>query len=289
MSDLLLEWVSFRRTGRFTDLPPEVVGDHQPRRAIEKLVTLGHAEIIGASTWQVAPPVLAGMASDDGGCIALLCGARTPGVLRRLAAGCSTTNAQLLIEELAGSPSLVRVAGQTKSELLAVAIEAGIRFQKDAASTLLACTPTIRNWPRTPCPMVAGRVETVRRFCRAKVGWVESTLDEATTAKEGFFRIKRDWDWVSIIKTSATQCAYMDDRAGRMAACAKLRIVSWDRATKTLSLPSQLYPPSLIARALTLCSGRLPSFDAMNHTISFSDVSHHMLRLTLELTGLKLL
>src|SRR3546814_11742633 len=82
---------------------------------------------------------------------------------------------------------------------------------------ILACTPSVRLWPRTPCPMVQGRVETVRRFSRSKMHWVSSTLAEAAAASTGFFRIQRDWDWVSLIKSSPQDAALIDDRAGRMA------------------------------------------------------------------------
>lgn len=73
--------------------------------------------------------------------------------------------------------------------------------------------------------MVQGRVETVRRFSRSKMHWVSSTLAEAAGASAGFFRIQRDWDWVSLIKSSAQDAALIDDRAGRMAAAAKCKVV----------------------------------------------------------------
>ena len=120
------------------------------------------------------------------------------------------------------------------------------------------------------------------------MGWVESTLAEATAAKAGFFRIKRDWDWVSLLKTSATECAYIDDRAGRLAAAAKLKAVSWTADSQTLDLPGQLFPPGPIARALTLCTGFLPRYEAASRRISFSGIPPGILRLTLANTGLRL-
>src|SRR3546814_2874598 len=57
--------------------------------------------------------------------------------------------------------------------------------------------------------------------------WVSSTLAEAAAASTGFFRIQRDWDWVSLIKSSPQDAALIDDRAGRMAAAAKCKVVRW--------------------------------------------------------------
>jgi hypothetical protein len=136
--------------------------------------------------------------------------------------------------------------------------------------------------------MVGGRVETVRRFSRSRIGWIASTLAEASAARSGFFRIKRDWSWVSLLKTDVSECAYIDDRAGRHAAAAKLKAASWTAGSGTLDLPGQLYPPAPIARALTLCTGFLPQYDAASRRISFSGVPPELLRLTLATTGLKL-
>jgi hypothetical protein len=88
--------------------------------------------------------------------------------------------------------------------LKSVSRQASLTLQNDAGFILLPCVPRIQQWPRTPCRMVSGRVQKVRRFSRSKVGWVESCLTEATDARRGFFRVKRDWDWVGILNQRAT-------------------------------------------------------------------------------------
>jgi hypothetical protein len=178
-------------------------------------------------------------------------------------AACRVTGAEMTVTAIPNRPSIVRIGCRSTTDLAAIAAEAAIPVQSNAAYTLLACLPAIRNWPRTPCAMVAGRVETVRRFSRSRsqIRWVTSSLAEATASRNGFFRIKRDWDWVSILKSSETDCAYIDDRAGRMSIASKLRAASWDAGSRTFSLPIQLYPPATIGRALTLCTGALPQFD----------------------------
>lgn len=289
MTDRLLEWMSFRRTGRIGDIGADLADTGAVRRTVDDLATLGHLELLPDAYWRIAPPVLAGLPKGlDDPVSAVLCGARTPGVLASLASACAGANAQLTTQAVSARPSIVRVTASSHRELAAVASATGIPLQHEAALTLLACTPTIRDWPRTPCPMVGGRVETVRRFSRSRIGWVASTLAEASTARSGFFRIKRDWDWVSILKTDVSECAYIDDRAGRLAAAAKLKAASWTGGSGRLDLPAQLFPPAPIARALTLCTGQLPRYDATAWRISFPGIPSEILRLTLAITGLRL-
>lgn len=288
MTDLLLEWMSFRRAGRISDVPAELVDGGAVRRAVDDFATLGHLEMVPGSSWKITPPVLAGLPQgSDGKAAAVLCGARTAGVLAALSAACTSADVELATNASVAQPAVVRVTAASNGALASVASAAGIRLQHDASLVLLACTPVIRGWPRTPCAMVGGRVETVRRFSRSRIGWVASTLAEAAAARSGFFRIKRDWDWVSLLKTDVSECAYIDDRAGRLAAAAKLKAVSWTASSGTLDLPGQLFPPGPIARALTLCTGFLPQYDAASRRICFAGIPPEILRLTLAITGLR--
>lgn len=288
MTDVLLEWMSFRESGRVADIPPDLIGEGSARWVVEGLAVLGHVEFMEPNTWRIAPPVLAGLSAN--GKLpgeAVLCGARTAGVLSRLAAACGQHGVAVSVSPVSDGPSVVRVRSSSWSALKTAANEAGLSFQGNAAFTLLACTPAIRDWPRTPCPMVSGRVETVRRFSRSKLEWIGSTLDEARESQRGFFRIKRDWDWVSIIKMGAERSAYIDDRAGRILVAAKLKAASWDPEEGTFSVPRQLYPPRVIARALAMCAGTLPRFDQTRKRISFATVPFEVVRLALGITGLR--
>lgn len=289
MTDLMLEWMSFHRTGRISDVPADLADGGAVRRIVDNLAVLGHVEMLTGTSWKVAPPALAGLPAGAGRkATAVLCGARTLGVLASLTAACQGVGAEMASLTVPSRPAVIHVTAASSAELASVASAARIPLQHDAALTLLACTPAIRNWPRTPCAMVDGRVETVRRFSRSRMGWVESTLAEAAAAKAGFFRIKRDWDWVSLLKTGVSECAYIDDRAGRLAAVAKLKAVSWTADARTLHLPSQLFPPVAVARALTLCTGFLPRYEAASRRISFGDIPPEILRMTLAITGLRL-
>lgn len=289
MTDHLLEWMSFRRAGRSKDIIADFADARAAGRTMDDLAVLAHLELLPDANWKIAPPVLAVLPRmSDGNLIAVLCGARTPCVLASLSVACTSAGGRLISEAVTARPSIVRVVASSRGQLAAIAATAGMPIQYDAAIALLACLPTVRDWPRTACPMVAGRVGRVRRFSRSQIAWVESTLTEATSARSGFFRIKRDYDWVSILKTGVSECAYIDDRAGRLSAAAKLRVVSWEASSGVLDIPAQLFPPLLITRALTLCTGSLPKYDAVARRISFAGVSAEILRLTLNITGLRL-
>src|SRR5262249_54760569 len=94
VSDLLLEWMSFRGEGRLDSLPARDLAS-PPRRVVSPLVELGHAELTGKTSWRIAPPVLACLPSHaEAAPSAVLCGARTPGLLRRLEAACASVSAQ---------------------------------------------------------------------------------------------------------------------------------------------------------------------------------------------------
>ena len=289
MTDLLLKWMSFRGAGRADDVPAELAAGAATRQIVDDFSILGHLESLSGTAWRIAPPTLAGLPGGmDESTGAILCGARTPGVLAGLSAACHSAGAQMALTPMRGRPAVIRVTAPSSMVLASVADTARLALQHNAAFTLLTCTPAIRDWPRTPCAMVGGRVDKVRRFSRSKLEWIDSTLAEATTAKAGFFRIKRDWDWVSLLKTGVSECAYIDDRAGRLAAASKLRAASWTGESRTLSFPRQLFPPGTIARALTLCTGVLPQYEPASRRISFAGVTLEILRVTLAITGLRL-
>jgi hypothetical protein len=260
------------------------VGSHH---LVDDLVTLGHAERTGGDGWRVAPPVLAGLPREVGAA-AVLCGARTPALLASLNKASIDADANVSSVPQGRGPATIILTAPSPDALALAAQTAGVPYQQEAGLHMLACTPSIREWPRTPFPMVQGKVESVRRFSSSSLQWVACTLAEAAAATKGFFRIKRDWDWVSLLKSGPALALRIDDRAGRLAAAAKCKAVSWSRESAVLALPAQLYPPTLIARGLVLCSGHLPSFDRASMQNSYTGIQPEHLRLILALSGLRL-
>jgi hypothetical protein len=288
VTDSVLEWMSFRRSGKIAELGSHVTAGVNLHRIVDDLATLGHAEKVGVDGWRIAPPVLAGLPRETG-VAAVLCGARTPALLRTLDTVTASSGAQMKSLQKGMLPQTITVMASSSDALAETAQAAGLPLQMNAGFHLLASTPSIREWPRRPIPMVQGKVGSVLRFSRSRMGWVASTLAEATGAAKGFYRIKRDWDWVSLLKSAPEVAALIDDRAGRLAASAKCKVVRWSREERVLTLPVQLLPPIIMARGIVLCSGHLPSFDRVTMQISFAGVQLEHLRLILALTGLRLL
>jgi hypothetical protein len=287
MSDLLIEWMSYRRYGRKDDLPQELLAGEPPARTLADLATLAHTDVAADGTWRIAPPVLAA-GEDQNGIRAVLCGARTPKLLERVRTSCRSAGADLAETAQEGRPSVFTVSAADGAQLTSIAAMAGIECQRDAAFTLLACLPAIPEWPRTPCPMVVGRVASVTRFSRSQRFWVPASLEQATQASRGFFRIRRDWDWVNLLKEGPDRQAQIDIYAGRLAAAQGAKAARWDPLSGSLHFPVALSPPTLIARGLALCTGRLPHRDRANRTLAFQEVPLRTARLAIALTGLRL-
>jgi len=290
MTDRLLEWMSYRQSGQRNDLPKDMLSSRNIFWLLEDLSLLAHVEIQQDGRWRVAPPAFAVIGDEaDSGASAILCGARTQGVMDRLTRACEINDGVLRRILQTDRPQCIIVTAASVSVLSAIAESAGIYCQRDAAFTLLACLPRIRDWPRMPCPMVAGKVAEVKRFSKAHLHWIPSTLEEARQAVRGLFRIKRDWDWITLIKNGRETQSQIGVYAGRLAAAAGAKKIRLDMSSRTLSIPLVLKPPIAVSRSLTLCSGILPKIDQANgnRQLIFHDVPIRTVRLAVAITGLR--
>lgn len=50
MTDLLLEWMSFRRAGRISDLPVDLAEGGAIRRTVDHFAVLGHVELLNGAS-----------------------------------------------------------------------------------------------------------------------------------------------------------------------------------------------------------------------------------------------
>jgi hypothetical protein len=289
MTDRLLEWISYRENGRTNDLPADLVAEGGRYRMIEDLAVLGHVELEADNRWRVAPPALAALGEEsEQSATAVLCGARTRGLMDRLAKACVDRGAEMQSIAQNERPHCLIVTAATTSDLCAIATACAMGWQRDAAFTLLASLPTIATWPRTPCPMVAGKVEEVRRFSKSNLRWTASSLDEARTAVRGLFHIKRDWNSIVLMKDGKDAQSEIDSAAGRLAVAAGTRKLHLDLESRSLRIPGALRPPTLISRSLALCSGMLPEFGREKRDLAFRGISHRIAHLAVAITGLRL-
>ncbi|MGT2502689.1 hypothetical protein ACVOMS_21335 [Bradyrhizobium guangxiense] len=287
MTEALLEWLSYRQSGRPSDIPSELLPGESAGVMLADLSILGHVER-EEDTWRIAPPVLAslGDGSEDAAA-AILCGARTRGLFARLKTACESRGADLKSIVQPGRPDCILVTAATTFDLCSIASDASLNWQRDAAFTLLASLPRMSEWPRQPIPMVAGRTQGVRRFSRSRLRWIESTLGEAQGAPRGLFEIKRDRDTVVVLKEGENSQSRIEKAAGRLIVAANAKKLHIDLKSRSLFLPASLRPPMLVTRALVLCSGQVPEFVQNTRQIVFRGVSGRAAHLAAAILGLR--
>jgi len=263
----LLYWMSARHAGtaqsfrsKVAELGAENSGGRLHRLAEWNLSKLGHAEFRPAATddgWRVAPPVLAaGDASAQSH--AVLCGARTPRLMARLAEAAGA--ASMRTRPQPWGPDVVEVSAGHPSELEAIATAAGIRLQWNAALAVLSCASSPKRQDLQPTTVPIGGW-AVSQFAKT-FEWIPGTQQAAAEATFGLFRFRSDYETVYIVIEDgrAWSC---DPAVGKYRILKRRnRALSYSCAEKILSIHAGCRPPALIERALVLCSGQLPEFDA---------------------------
>jgi len=282
----LLVWMTFREAGSTADLPSELLAGASPVATLRDLAALGHIEFEGANRWFVAPPVFAANGIGETATHAILCGARTPLLISRLLESAQKHGAEAITapDPIAGR---IEIAAPGDGALRQIASDAGIRFQPDAPLAILSRLPRISAWPRAPVPATVGHTAKAERFSRSRITWVASSLEEASGAAKGFFRITRDWDRVHIIKDGPDRQHAIDPAVGRLSVARGLKVLRLEFSTRTLTIPAQLRPPLLITRALSLASGTLPAYAAATSSLTFADVAPNTMRLAADILELR--
>lgn len=286
--DDLLQWLSFRQSGSRKDLPEAQLARREPAIVLWRMAVLAHIEIQSQGRWSVVPPTLAGLGNDGSVYSAILCGARTPGVVAKLRRACDALAAS--VEELAleSQPSRIWVRAFRPGDLERIAEHANFAYQADAGFALLAALPAIADWPRECIPAVSGRAARVTRFSRRQLRWINSSLGEAAESAKGLFRIRRDWDSVTVLKRGAGCHCSIDTAAGRLAVARGLKTARFDAASGRFEIPTALTPPAMMARGLTLASGIMPVRDRASGLWRFAGVPQRTATLALGLMELRL-
>ncbi len=206
----LLLWLSARKDGSWPQFRGAVEaldlastdGEEQDtplplhQRVRFNLERLGHVEFDVAECengWRVVPPALA-LSQHDDETIGVLCGARTPKLLNRLAQAAGAIS----FEEAAQTdcPDIVRMRAREAKSLIEVAEREGILCQLDTPTALLSHVPSVdamKGWRREPMPL-AGKDWDVKQFVIEKkvMKWRPVTLQEANMhGAQGLFCFTR--------------------------------------------------------------------------------------------------
>jgi hypothetical protein len=255
---------------------------HEARLNLQRL---GHAEFFSGaagSDWRVAPPTLA-VVEHERGWIGVLAGARSSALLQRLvvaAAGC-----ELNTSRLPACPDQIRLFASEQHQLRAAADIAGLQFQACAPAAILSSIPRIDDPAiRRPSQLPFGDDWRVEGFSPQALAWKPGSVASAHCASFGLYRFLR-WHEASVFLCANGSVLRVPGQVGKYLAlkASRRRIVSYNAGERRFSVPASCRPPFLIERALVLCSGVPPVYEARESSVGFlhySNVPAQIARLT---------
>jgi hypothetical protein len=264
-----------RSIGFGTDLPIY----QQVRFSLQRL---GHVEFYtdeAENRWRVVPPVVAFL-SDTPDC-GLLCGARSPVLLERLA---ELADVDVLASEIEGMPQRILLRGASQNVVASRVRALGLDVQRGAPTAILSAIPGVRDpttWHRSPMPETPGWL--VHRFSLSRLQWLEVSQSDASKARKGLFRFVLRYQRFYYLRWRSRSYR-VPVQVGKFAIMRKRRgVLAYDARRRSLSAPAVFRPPLLVERALVLCSGRLPRFDQSSGRIDYAEVPQHVAQLAAQL------
>lgn len=296
----LLLWLSARREGSWQQFRQAVEQLHssdgeansensdelplhqQLRLDLERLA---HVEFFAADCedgWRIAPPTLAAH-SVSGGVRGVLCGARSPTLRERMVRAAEKFNCEML--DSPGVPEVIRVVAPEASALAELAAQTSLNFQQDAPLAILShlppCDPPSR--ARSPSEFPQGADWIIHEFDAMKLAWRKIERHEIQPVRFGVIRFlihfQRPryflrWKGTTFEMPRAVALYVLLRRHRR-------DVLRYNREVAAISVPAICRPPRLLERALVLCSGLPPSYDAAR--VTYSDVPPEIARFAAEL------
>ncbi len=297
----LLLWLSARREGSWQQFRTAVEELHsgdgdtdaedndefplyqQLRLDLERLA---HVEFFARDCeegWRVAPPTFAAHAMP-GGVRAVLCGARSPALRERVLrigekVGCETLDSPCV-------PEVIRLVAPDTSTLADLAPQAGVCFQFDAPLAILshlpACAPPPRGSKQAELPV--GADWHIREFDANGLCWRRTDRRRVEIARTGLFEFQHYQQWIYFLRRKGITFK-MGRGTALYALLSRSRrdLLHYSTSTHALRLPAICRPPRLLERALVLCSGLPPTYDAATACLTYADVPPEIARLVAEL------
>lgn len=241
------------------------------------LQRLAHVEFFagaGESDWRVTPPSLA-LTRHTRGWIGVLAGARSSQLLQRVERAAVSTHVEKL--QFPACPDQIRMIADDARALTAVAVNAGLLPQTDAPSAILTNLPTVDDPEvRRPADMPFGADWRVERFSTSELRWKAATREDALSTSVGLFRFSLRHQR-HVLFCSRGAAFRVPGQVGKYAVLRlrRRRILLYDAVLQRLSVPASCRPPFLVERALILCSGSPPSYEAgsaVPGVLNYSDV-----------------
>jgi hypothetical protein len=294
----LLLWMSARRQGSWQQFRSAVeelhMADGDPQGGAEEdtadqyalplyqtlrlnLQRLGHAEFFagaGDSDWRVTPPSLA-VTQHARGWLGIVAGARSPRQLQRLKDAAAPTELETLSPP--ACPEQLRIVASDPRTLAGIAQRAGLLLQHDAPAAILMSLPSVDDPAvRRQADLPFGADWKIEQWSASDLGWRAATRDEAPSSSGGLFRFSLRHQR-HVLFCSRGAAFQVPGQVGKYAVLRRWRrrILRYDAVLQRLSVPASCRPPFLVERALILCSGSPPSYEAGSAApgiLNYSDV-----------------
>jgi hypothetical protein len=229
------------------------------------LQRLGHAEFFAGaagSDWRIAPPCLA-ITPLDQSWLGVLAGARSARLLDRIS---SAAPNELQVREFPACPNQIMIPAGDVQTLRDLAQRAGLLIQEAAPAALLSCIPRIDELGiRSQAQVPFGPQWRAERFSASSLSWKGAAVQEAGAAAFGLFRFSRHFERSVLLCTRRGAYAVPAQVGKYLVLKARRRwVLRYDVDSHRLSVPASCRPPFLLERALILCSGIPPHYEARN-------------------------
>jgi hypothetical protein len=214
--------------------------------------------------------------------IGILVGARSARLIDRLLESAAQSTLETL--KFDGCPDQLRIVAPDSQTLARIAQRANIYFQVSAPESILAVIPRIDEAAiRKSTPIPFGAQWRVERFSATSLRWEAASAQEARATTAGLFRFVRQYERIVLLCTHGHGYA-VPSQVGKYLAlkARRRRVLQYDRTAECLTLPSSCRPPFLVDRALTLCSGAPPRYEArtaMSGLLHYSNIPAPVARL----------
>lgn len=263
--DLLLSWMTHKGDGSwagFRKALSELASDASDGQTLARQMRvafsdLGHVDffIDGSQKWRTLPPMLAGSAAND--CVAVLCGSRTPELVRFLHLAAPAFACRLSTTESINGPTCIEVLGQPNN-IQQVADKAELRWVPNASAQLLGVVDSIpekvESAPHDQRPY-NWDVECFDLITRTWVEGIQRNSACRFTPRHGASRFllhRRHGKFLQLSKRDAIYASAMIQG---------VNFLEYDPRTKVLTAPIATPLPEKLARIACLCTGAQPRLD----------------------------
>jgi hypothetical protein len=199
----------------------------------------------------------------------------------------STGHLRLDVVPQVDAPDAYRIFAGDLEELSRVGEMPGLRFQRDAPLAILSHLPPTdpfsQRGPEAEFPQGADWV--VHKFLPDRRDWTKVSRIDANSARAGFFRFLIYFQPPRYFLRRAGR-TYESPRAAGIYSLLRWRrcnVLHYDGGARSLALPAICRPPRLLERALVLCSGLTPTFDARESKLIYRDIQPEIARFAAEL------